>query len=417
MVRKSTTAEFITKAREVHGDRYCYTNSEYIGSSAKIVIRCPLHGEFEQTARNHLTGFGCLQCGQSKAGQYHKKDTESFLGEAQEIHGNAYDYEKTVYRGAREKLIVTCPKHGDFEQVAFVHLRATPGEACLACSYENRGERHQLTLNEFLQKAVELHGERYDYSRVKEVFSGAGKVVPIGCSVHGIFQQLPISHLLGRGCSRCGKERMADTQRKSTEEFIADALRIHGARYDYSLTEYKGAFDPVTIICPVDGPFEQSPTSHLSGVGCARCSRRMQGAPRNLVRAVRGEFDDAKSSYVYIVTFELPDINRTLFKVGTGTGTRLGSTLTSIKRVGGKILDSFMLNLSSTGEAIVFEQLAHLQIREAQFPVPLNFKFAGHSEVFTCKPNLAMVEQHEIMMRFRSGERWTMKRTAKATWL
>jgi len=416
MVRKSTKAEFIAKARAVHGDRYDYSDSEYVGSAAKIIIRCSEHGEFEQIARNHLTGFGCLKCGQSKAGQYHKKDTNLFIAEARGVHGDAYDYGKTVYRGAREKLVVTCPKHGDFEQVAFVHLRATPGEACLACSYENRGERQQLTLHEFLQKALELHGEKYDYSRLTEVFAGANKMVPIVCPVHGDFEQLPINHLLGKGCSKCGKGRMADAQRKSTDDFIADALKVHGNRYDYSQTEYKGAFDLITIICPIDGPFEQSPTSHLAGIGCARCSRRLQGAPRNLVRAVRGEFDDAKSSYVYVVTFQLPGIDRTLFKVGTGTGSRLSSTLTSIMRVGGAILDTFKLNLSSTGEAIVFEQLAHQQIREAQFPVPRDLKFAGHSEVFTCMPDLTMVEQHEILLRFRSGERWTMKRVAKATW-
>lgn len=416
MVRKSTKAEFIAKARAVHGDRYDYSHSVYAGSAARIVIRCPEHGEFEQIARNHLAGFGCLKCGQSKAGQYHKKDTNSFIAEARGIHGDAYNYANTVYRGAREKLVVTCPKHGDFEQVAFVHLRATSGEACLACSYENRGARQQLTLDEFLRRAVELHGEKYDYSCLTEVFAGANKLVPIMCPVHGVFEQLPINHLLGKGCSKCGKERMADAQRKSTDDFIADALKVHGDRYDYSKAEYKGAFDPVTIVCPVDGSFEQSPTSHLSGIGCPRCSRRIQGAPRNLVRAVRGEFDDAKPSYVYVVTFQLPGIDGTLFKVGSGTGTRLGSTLTSIKRVGGAILDTFRLNLSSAGEAIVFEQLAHQQIREAQFPVPRDLKFAGHSEVFTRKPDLTMLEKHEIMERFRSGERWTMKRVAKATW-
>jgi len=131
------------------------------------------------------------------------------------------------------------------------------------------------------------------------------------------------------------------------------------------------------------------------------------------VRAIRGEFDDAKPSYVYVVTFQLPISPLRLFKVGAGTGSRLGSTLSSIRRIGGTITDAFKLSLASTGEAIVYEQLAHQQIRETQFPVPHDLKFPGHSEVFTCMPDLAIVEQHQMLIRFRSGERWVMKRLAK----
>lgn len=416
MTRRLTKHEFVAKAREVHGARYDYSTVDYVNNSTKIVIRCPNHGDFEQTPSNHLSGYGCLKCSHRKAGQYHKKNTNSFIGEAQAIHGDVYDYSKTVYRGAREKLVVICPKHGEFEQVAFAHLKSTPREACLQCSYGKRGERHRLNLTDFLQKAAEVHQGRYDYSQVASEFGGASKAVSIVCLVHGPFKQSPLGHLGGKGCGKCGTERMAAQLRKSTESFIADARKVHGDLYNYARVDYKGAFENVTIICASDGPFEQSPTSHISGIGCPRCARRAQGAPRNLVRAVRGEFDDAKPSFVYVITFQLPGVERQLFKVGAGSGFRLGSTLSSIKRVGGAILNTFRLDLSSTGEAIVFEQLAHQQIRETQFPVPRELKFAGHSEVFTRKPDLAVIEQHELLVRFRRGERWTIKRVAKGTW-
>lgn len=239
------------------------------------------------------------------------------------------------------------------------------------------------------------------------------KVIEINCRIHGAFKQTPTSHLIGQGCSKCGRLKVAEEFRKSTDDFVAGARKIHGYRYDYSLANYRGAFENVTIICPIDGPFEQSPTSHLSGIGCPKCSRRAQGAPRNLKRALRGEFDDGKQSYVYVVTFRLPGIDLQLVKVGSGTGTRLNTTINSIKRVGGFELKAHKLEFQSSGEAIVFEHIAHQQIMDQQFAVPPQFKFAGHSEVFTKAPDLSVIHQSETMLRFRVGERWKIKRLAK----
>lgn len=49
MRKKMTTEEFIAKAREVHGDKYDYSKVNYINNSTKVIIICPIHGEFEQT--------------------------------------------------------------------------------------------------------------------------------------------------------------------------------------------------------------------------------------------------------------------------------------------------------------------------------------------------------------------------------
>lgn len=90
-------------------------------------------------------------------GQYHKKDTESFIAEAKAIHDDFYGYSLTQYKGAREKLTIVCPKHGPFEQVAHVHLRGEIGAGCERCSYEERGERARMSFDEFLRRANEVH--------------------------------------------------------------------------------------------------------------------------------------------------------------------------------------------------------------------------------------------------------------------
>jgi thymidylate kinase len=405
-VRKISTADFIAKAHLVHGDRYNYSPTVYQGNKVKVEIVCPEHGVFTQTPANHNSGFGCINCGFKNAGQYHKKDTRQFIQEAQAIHGERYDYSSTQYRGAREKLTIVCLKHGPFLQTAGVHLRGDSGSGCELCSYELRGDNARLKFEEFTRRAVEIHDDAFDYSESKSSFIDAATNVTIGCLLHGPFQQTPTNHLKGQGCPRCSRTRMANELRKTNEGFVRDAKTVHGEKYDYSQCAYAGAFEAVTVICPIDGAFTQSPTSHLAGIGCPRCSRRAQGAPRNLTRALRGEFDEAKASFVYVVRFRLPFSDKQIYKIGSGTGTRLKTVSGDIRRIGGLDIEVRHHAFSSPGEAIVFEHLAHAQVMANQFVVPPEYKFHGHTEVFAKEPDLGTIESHLVMLRFRAGARW-----------
>ena len=405
MSRKLTTAEFIQKSHDVHAERYDYSKVNYIDSKKKVSIICPQHGEFLQTPANHMQGLGCLKCGFRNAGQYHKKDTFSFVQEAQKKHGDFYDYSKTSYQGAREKIKIICPKHGLFEQTAHVHIRSDSKAACLECSYEIRSEKARLKLDEFLEKARIVHKDFYDYSKCESDFIDALHKVKIICTKHGEFIQSPINHLLGQGCPECSIQRTAQSLTKTNESFIEECTLLYGDKFNFSLVQYKGAFELVKIVCPIDGIFEQAPTNLLRGVGCPKCSRREQGAPRNLTRALRGEFDDEKSSFVYIVSFNLPCSKKRLFKVGSGTGSRKKTVINDIKRIGGTEISVQQIDFSSSGEAIVFEHLAHEQVIQSKFPIPTEYKFPGYSEVFSEHPDIEQVKQHPSLDLFRYGER------------
>ena len=404
-MKRMTTEVFMEKAMAVHGSRYDYSLSVLVNTKTKVQIGCSKHGAFEQTPANHLQGMGCIRCGFENAGQYHKKDSESFIAEAKAIHGDRYDYSQVQYKGARERVIIVCPKHGPFQQVAFVHLRGKSGAGCERCSYEERAARARLTFDEFLTRAKAFHKDFYDYSLVEKDFVDLAGNVIIICPTHGPFSQTPAGHFT-RGCPTCGTIRAAASLRKSTELFVQDARKIHGDLYDYSEADYTGAFSDVRIICPLDGVFIQTPSSHLAGVGCPRCSRRKQGAPRNLTRALRGEFDAAKEAFVYIVVFRLPCADTALYKIGSGTGSRMKTVINDIKRVGGYDLSISHIPFASTGEAIVFEHLAHEQVRADQFIVPVKFKFHGHSEVFIRPPTLESLADDSTLKMFRSGKRW-----------
>lgn len=400
---RKTTQQFIKEAKAVHGERYDYSQTQYRNNKTKVVVICPEHGPWDQAPSNHLSGFGCRQCGLKNAGQYHKKDTSRFIEQARKVHGDKYDYSRVEYVGAREKVEIICPVHGAFFQVANVHIS---GSECLKCSYQKRGKMSRLSFGEFLKRAHEVHDNFYVYDQAKRDFSTTLGKIEIQCPVHGRFRQTPGGHLSGRGCPKCRYQKSAISNRKTKEEFIADARHLHGKRYSYSKIDYRGAHEPVVIECPVDGEFLQSPTSHLSGIGCPRCSRRDQGAPRNLVRALRGEFDQPKGSYFYIVRFRLPEIGCDLYKVGSGSGSRKRTVSASIRRVGGEILDVYSCQFDTSGEAIVFEHLAHEQVAHSKFAVPPDRKFAGYSEVFSLRPDLEKLAGDPVMEKFRAGERW-----------
>lgn len=256
MAKRATTADFIERAKAVHGDRYDYSLAEYRGNHKHVTIVCVEHGPFQQSPANHYSGKGCSDCGGSKP-----HTTESFIHAAQIIQGERYDYSQVEYSNNKAHITIICPDHGPFSQLAAVHLR---GNGCPVC-----GGNMKHSTDSFIEKARVVHDDRYDYSQVN--YEGAHAQVAIICPDHGPFMQSPTSHFSGSGCPECGKLAAGDAKRKTTEQFIARANAIHGDRYEYSLVEYVGSAAKVTIICPEHGPFEQTPSEHLVGSGCTKC--------------------------------------------------------------------------------------------------------------------------------------------------
>ena len=129
----------------------------------------------------------------------------------------------------------------------------------------------RFTTVEFIQRAREKHGEKYDYSRV--CYSGQTEKVEIVCPEHGPFWQVPYSHWRGAGCPICGHQRHSLT----CEEFVARANTLHGGKYDYSQMRYVNARTKVKIICPVHGPFWVKANNHLANrSGCPQCAGRLR---------------------------------------------------------------------------------------------------------------------------------------------
>lgn len=199
---KKDTQYFINHAKIIHGDKYDYSRVNYVNMYSKVEIICDTHGIFEQIANSHLKGYGCHQCS-----GLNKKDTEFFINSAKKIHRKQdgtpkYNYDKVEYTLSKNKVIITCPIHGDWTIKANNHLRKMGGGGCPDCKAEEASDRETFELDEFIKRAKKTHGEKYDYSLVN--YTHSREKVSIICSKHGVFNQEAFSHYsLGQGCPRC----------------------------------------------------------------------------------------------------------------------------------------------------------------------------------------------------------------------
>jgi len=128
----------------------------------------------------------------------------------------------------------------------------------------------------FIDESKKIHGDKYDYSLVD--YKNNKTKVKIICPLHGVFEQLPISHKKC-GCKKC----YIENKRIKWRDVLNNFIQIHGDKYDYSLVNYKDNSTKITIICHRHGVFDQTPKIHKKGSGCPRCSKNYFDGEEKLV--------------------------------------------------------------------------------------------------------------------------------------
>lgn len=247
---------FIEKAKAILGEGYSFENTGYRGKDKEVVITCNKHGKFKtRPIYVYRSKTGCNKCAREKA-------KERFIKKAEDIHKGKYLYHKVKFKNMTVPVELVCPKHGSFFMEPYSHVKPTKPIGCMGCFQDRNG----LTTEEFIRRSRKLHGDRYDYTKVS--YKKERDHVCIGCSKHGDFMQMPRVHLMGCGCPRC----FTDRKRQSTEEFVKEAIKFHGNRYNYDRVDYKGNKVKVEIVCEKHGSFMVRPNNHLSNKsGCPRC--------------------------------------------------------------------------------------------------------------------------------------------------
>lgn len=229
---------FIEKSSIKHNNFYSYEYSNYINNNTKIIITCPIHGNFTQSPKNHyLKGCGCPKCGNEKRSTSSSKGLENFINESNKIHKNKYKYQNSIYINTNTKIIITCPEHGNFEQLPLHHIK---GIGCSKCS-----NNYNKTKSEFIEIAKDIHSNKYNYD--KTIFINNSVKVTIVCPKHGEFTQSPYHHLKGFGCKKCSDSKgeifIDKYLSNSNIKFIRnktfdDCIYKSKLKFDFYLNEY-----------------------------------------------------------------------------------------------------------------------------------------------------------------------------------
>jgi len=289
MPAKLTQEEFIQKAEKIHGKKYDYSYCNYVNFNTKVNIICKIHGNFwQRPIDGHLKGQGCPKCFMQNVSIKRTRTIEEFTNKANKVHGKKYDYSSAIYKKSNIKIKIKCLGCGNsFSQTPSAHINAHNG--CPKCA---KNEKKSLKL--FIRQASLVHKNKYDYAF--STYTNTHCKIDILCPFHGIFKQEPNSHLTGRGCPRCAKNAISNT-----ENFTKEATLIHEGKYDYRLTDYKHSKAKVIISCPIHGPFKQTPNSHLNGKGCPKCKNSISKMERKWLDSVSIPNTDRNRQVILVI--------------------------------------------------------------------------------------------------------------------
>lgn len=189
--------------------------------------------------------------------------SENFFKEMKIKYEGKFTYLENTYEGVHKPFTFICPTHGKVITSPNQHRK-------IGCKHCNRDKEINQYLQEFTEKANNLHNNKYDYSEV--VFKTNRKPVTIICPEHGKFQQTTSNHLKGHGCKKCQYEKLADSLKKPKSQFIQECNILHNNFYTYEKANYVNTNSKITITCPLHGDFVQWAGHHVRGVGCPKCS-------------------------------------------------------------------------------------------------------------------------------------------------
>ena len=122
--RVVTTESFIAEAKEIYGDRYDYNKVDYKNRDHRVVVTCPVHGDFQVYAREHLDGKGCPKC----------EKGEKFITKLKEKFGDKFGLDEFVYESSTSPVTLICSIHGAFSKLPHAILNSKCG--CPECGNE-----------------------------------------------------------------------------------------------------------------------------------------------------------------------------------------------------------------------------------------------------------------------------------------
>jgi len=296
-MQESDKERLINEFTLKYGNKYTYFPETISGRSTKMKIACDCGNVYYKTPYNHLR-YGCRLCGYEKSKQSRTMSFSEFQIKVEVQFGARFDLSKAVFINATTKVEVGCPIHGYFWQTPSELFRGTGCHKCANC--------YRKTQEEYIESIKIVHGDKYDTSMT--VFTGMGNRIQVKCKEHGIFTIKANNFLAGSNCPKCARITAIEKTTYDKDKWISKFKEVHGDKYDYS------KFNPVhsqikcTIICPIHGEFEQTPTGHSVGGGCEACGRITAAKAASKLPEEKFDYFFTKAKEVHGYKFEyFPD--------------------------------------------------------------------------------------------------------------
>lgn len=189
---------------EIYGDKYDFSDSNYVNVKTSLKAVCKIHREFEKAPYSLLNGSACDEC--AKNTKSNNKDI--FIEEATKVYGDKDDYTSTEIVSAKDKITVRCTKHNHtFTKSIQTYLL---GYGCPKCSAENYSLIRTKTTDKFIEESREIHEDRFDYTDT--VYTLCTNKLKVMCKKHNhTFEILPDGHIKAQtgGCKHCQFDLMS----------------------------------------------------------------------------------------------------------------------------------------------------------------------------------------------------------------
>jgi hypothetical protein len=202
---------------------------------------------------------------------------EIFIFRATKIHDNKYNYDEVIYEALDKKIKIFCNNCKYFFYIT--PTNHFTGSGCKKCAIECQKTKVRSTTEKFIKRAIEVHGDKYDYSLVK-YFDKLTKIKIICKKCNQIFKQSPNHHIhQNHGCPVCGSNV------SNKDKFIKESIDVHQNKYDYSEAVYKNSNTKVKLKCNICTKiFYIRPDHHLRRkIGC-RCQSKIKNSSKKEIQ-------------------------------------------------------------------------------------------------------------------------------------
>jgi ssDNA-binding Zn-finger/Zn-ribbon topoisomerase 1 len=273
--------EVIERFEAKHGKgRYDYSKIAYVSAASILEIGCPKHGTFFQNAQSHWDGCGCPKCRSDLMSRLLRFTKEEFLFKSREVHGDRYDYSLIDFEqerfGGDTKLPIVCETHGLFHQRLDNHLL---GQGCPECGKLKFAAAQRPSTQDFIKKAKQAWGDKYDYSKVEYGKNNKEKVIVV-CPIHGEFSVRPLDHTVNhQGCPHCGNLQKGQSVKVGFAEWL-ERMSVNQPSVAVPTAEppdFHFTKGDIEVECPKHGKWTNSP-QQIVEKGCPKCGmERLKG--------------------------------------------------------------------------------------------------------------------------------------------